>query len=446
MSRRAPGSRPGGGRRRPVGAGPLTHKGTDFLTSSFADLRLAEPLLRALAAQNHLRPTPIQAQAIPPLLAGRDVLGVAQTGTGKTAAFALPILHRLAQHPQDGRTPRALVLTPTRELAAQIGDSFRLYGRHLRPRSAAVFGGVGQRPQVAALARGVDILIATPGRLLDLHAQGHVRFERLLVLVLDEADRMLDMGFLPDIRRILALLPEPRQNLLFSATMPEAIARLAAGLLKSPVRIEIAPPATVAAGIDQHVIFVADARKLPLLAALLRAPEVARALVFARTKRGADRLAARLADSGLEAQALHGNKSQAARHRALDGFRRGQVRVLVATDLAARGLDVAGISHVINFDLPSEPEGYVHRIGRTARAGAGGVAISLCAAAERGALADIERLTRQRLRIVDHPEAAARPGADPAGRGAGPPGEPSAEARARRRGPRKEMPARRAQS
>jgi hypothetical protein len=293
MSRRAPGSRLGGGRRRPVGAGPLTHKGTDFLTSSFADLRLAEPLLRALAAHNHLRPTPIQAQAIPPLLAGRDVLGVAQTGTGKTAAFALPILHRLAQHPQDGRTPRALVLTPTRELAVQIGDSFRLYGRHLRPRSAAVFGGVGQRPQVAALARGVDILIATPGRLLDLHAQGHVRFERLLVLVLDEADRMLDMGFLPDIRRILALLPEPRQNLLFSATMPEAIARLAAGLLKSPVRIEIAPPATVAAGIDQRVIFVAGARKLPLLAALLRAPRsagIARQQIAGGPPQGARRL------------------------------------------------------------------------------------------------------------------------------------------------------------
>jgi ATP-dependent RNA helicase RhlE len=378
---------------------------------SFSDLRLGEPLLRALAAEDYAAPTPIQAQAIPPLLAGRDLLGVAQTGTGKTAAFALPILHHLAHRPQGGgRTPRALVLAPTRELAIQVGESFRTYGRHVKLRSAVIHGGVSQKPQVDALARGIDILVATPGRLLDLCAQGCVRFDRLSVLVLDEADRMLDMGFLPDVHRILALLPKERQTLLFSATMPGGIARLAASILRTPVRVEVAPSATTVEGVDQHVIFVASAQKPLLLAALLRGPAVSRALVFARTKRGANRIAKRLADDGIAAEAMHGNKSQAARQRALDEFRSGRVRVLVATDIAARGIDIEGISHVVNFDIPNEPESYVHRIGRTARAGSRGVAISLCDASERAFLAAIEKLTRLRLRVIDHPRVAAPTG------------------------------------
>jgi ATP-dependent RNA helicase RhlE len=381
------------------------------LPTSFSDLRLGAPLLRALTAADYRAPTPIQAQAIPPLLAGRDVLGVAQTGTGKTAAFALPILHALAQRPEESGAPRALVLTPTRELAIQIDDSFRTYGRHLNLRSAAVFGGVGQKPQVAALARGLDILVATPGRLLDLCAQGFVRFDRLSVLVLDEADRMLDMGFLPDVQRIVSRLPQQRQTLLFSATMPGEIARLAASLLKRPVRVEAAPSATTVAAVEQRVIFVASAQKPPLLAALLRDPAVSRALVFTRTKHGADRVAARLAGADIAAAAMHGNKSQAARQRALDGLRSGRVRVLVATDIAARGLDVEGVSHVINFDIPNEPEFYVHRIGRTARAGCRGVAISLCDSAERTFLAEIEKLTRLRLQVVDHPQVEIRPAA-----------------------------------
>jgi ATP-dependent RNA helicase RhlE len=375
---------------------------------SFSDLRLGERLLCALAAENYAVPTPIQAQAIPPLLAGRDVLGVAQTGTGKTAAFALPILHHLSQRPQGGgRAPRALVLAPTRELAIQVGDSFRTYGRHLKLRSAVVFGGVSQKPQTDALARGIDILVATPGRLLDLHAQGVVRFDRLSILVLDEADRMLDMGFLPDVNRIVALLPTERQTLLFSATMPGGIARLAVNILRMPVRVEITPSATTAEGIDQRVIFVAAAQKSLLLADLLRDPAIARALVFARTKHGANRIALRLASADIKAEAMHGNKSQTARTRALEGFRSGRVRVLVATDIAARGIDVEGISHVINFDIPNEPESYVHRIGRTARAGSRGVAISLCDAAERSCLTAIEKLTRQRLRVINHPFGAA---------------------------------------
>jgi ATP-dependent RNA helicase RhlE len=381
------------------------------LSQSFSDLRLADPLLRALAAKNYQTPTPIQCEAIPHLLAGRDLLGLAQTGTGKTAAFALPILQLLAATPAaSGRGLRALVLTPTRELAIQIGDSFRAYGRHLPLKSTVVFGGVGQTPQVAALARGLDILVATPGRLLDLHGQGHVRFDRLRFLVLDEADRMLDMGFLRDVQKIIALLPTERQTLLFSATMPDAIAKLAARILKAPVRVEVTPAASTVERVEQRVIFVDSAAKSALLTDLLRDEGISRALVFARTKHGANRIAIRLVRDNINAEAIHGNKSQSARQRALEGFRKGRVRVLVATDIAARGIDVDGVTHVINFDLPNEPESYVHRIGRTARAGASGVAVSLCDAGERTYLRDIEKLTRRRLTVVEHRQPApARP-------------------------------------
>ena len=387
------------------------------MTSSFSELALIEPLQRALAGENYHTPTPIQAQAIPHLLAGRDVLGVAQTGTGKTAAFALPILQRLAQ-PRVAPSPksaRALVLTPTRELALQIDASFRAYGRHLHLRQAVIFGGVGQQPQVAAMVRGVDILVATPGRLLDLMNQRHVRFDGLSVFVLDEADRMLDMGFIRDVKRIIATLPTERQTLLFSATMPGDIASLAQNVLKSPVRVEVTPVSSTVERIDQRVLFVDGASKRPLLAEVLRDPAISRALVFARTKHGADRIAKDLAKSRVEAAAIHGNKSQSARQRALESFRSGRVRVLVATDIAARGIDIDGITHVINFDLPNVPESYVHRIGRTARAGAEGIALSFCSAEERALLRDIEKLTRRKLAVVeDHPyarTAAAHPSA-----------------------------------
>jgi len=376
------------------------------VTSSFSQLALIEPLQRALKAENYTVPTPIQAQAIPHLLAGRDVLGVAQTGTGKTAAFALPILQRLAEKrvaPQP-RSTRTLVLTPTRELALQIDESFRTYGRHLHLRQAVIFGGVGQQPQVAAMARGVDILVATPGRLLDLMNQRHVRFDGLQVLVLDEADRMLDMGFIRDVRRIVATLPKERQTLLFSATMPGDIAELAHSVLRSPVKVEVTPVSSTVERIDQRVLFVEGGSKRALLAEVLRDPGISRALVFARTKHGADRIANELARGKVDAAAIHGNKSQSARQRALESFRAGRVRVLVATDIAARGIDIDGITHVINFDLPNVPESYVHRIGRTARAGSSGVALSFCSAEERDLLRDIERLTRRKLAVVeDHP-------------------------------------------
>jgi len=379
------------------------------VTISFSDLRLGEPLLRALSAENYATPTPIQAQAIPHLLAGRDLLGIAQTGTGKTAAFALPILQRLAETrtPSAPKAARALILTPTRELAIQIGESLRSYGRHLGLRQAVVFGGVGARSQQAALARGVDILVATPGRLLDHMSQGNLRLDRLAVFVLDEADRMLDMGFFRDVKRIVAALPPQRQTLLFSATMPRDIAELARGIMRDPVRVEVTPAATTAERIEQRVLFVPTASKRAALAGILRAPEIGRALVFTRTKHGANRVAEQLARGGIPAEAIHGNKSQSARQRALESFRAGGVRVLVATDIAARGIDVDGITHVVNFDMPDTPESYVHRIGRTARAGAAGVALSFCDAGERGLLRDIERATRRPLAVVaDHPYAA----------------------------------------
>ena len=388
------------------------------MTLSFSELALVEPIQRALRAENYERPTPIQAQAIPHLLAGRDLLGIAQTGTGKTAAFALPILQRLAANrvPAPHKSMRALVLTPTRELALQIADSFRAYGRHLGLRTFVVFGGVSQGPQVDALRRGIDILVATPGRLLDLHQQGHVRFDGVSVFVLDEADRMLDMGFIRDIRRIVPLLPKARQSLLFSATMPDEIGRLTGTLLKEPVRVEVTPAATTVERIDQRVMFVDGSQKRALLASLLGDRSIARALVFTRTKHGANRVAEGLAKSGIHAEAIHGNKSQSARQRALGNFRDGRTRVLVATDIAARGIDIDGITHVINFELPNVPESYVHRIGRTARAGADGVAISFCDHSEKAYLRDIEKVTRQKIAVAEHAFRA------PAGQGANGPG------------------------
>ena len=368
----------------------------------FSEFGLAETLQRALAARKHTIPTPIQAQAIPEVLAGRDLIAIAQTGTGKTAAFALPILHRLAGAKSSvrARAPRALVLAPTRELAIQIADEFRAYGVRLQLRLAVVYGGVGQKPQVDALARGADILVATPGRLLDLMGQRRVSLDRIEHLVLDEADRMLDMGFIRDVRRILAALPTERQSLLFSATMPRDVARLASDFLRDPVRVAVTPQATPVERIRQSVFHVPAGDKQRLLAEILDDPALSRVLVFARTKHRANRVATQLEKGGVAADAIHGNKSQGARQRALERFRRGEARVLVATDIAARGIDIEDISHVINFELPNTPESYVHRIGRTARAGADGIAYSFCDAAERDSLGQIERLIRQRLTVI----------------------------------------------
>jgi ATP-dependent RNA helicase RhlE len=370
--------------------------------TSFASLGLAEPLVRAVQGLGYTAPTPIQAAAIPALLEGRDLLGSAQTGTGKTAAFALPILHRIAERPKRSRPgkPRVLILTPTRELAIQIDDSFRDYGAHLRIRTAAIFGGVGQQPQVQALGGGLDVLTATPGRLLDLLGQGHLTFEDLDTFVLDEADRMLDMGFLPDVRRVVEKLPRARHTLFFSATMPPDIAALARTILTDPVHVEVAPESTTVETITQRVIFVDRPGKPKLLQQVVSDPRVTRALVFTRTKHGANRVVEQLKKGGVHSAAIHGNKSQGARQRALEGFRAGEVPVLVATDLAARGIDVEGISHVINYDLPNIPESYVHRIGRTARAGASGLAISFCDQEEIAFLRDIERLIGTRIEVA----------------------------------------------
>ena len=374
--------------------------------TTFTDLKLSAPLLQALATEGYEIPTPIQAQAIPSLLEGRDLLGIAQTGTGKTAAFALPLLQRLTSTDRRAgpRSVRALILTPTRELCVQILDSFRTYGRHLRLSRAAVYGGVSQGPQVQNLSRGLDVLVATPGRLLDLMNQGQVRFDSLEAFVLDEADRMLDMGFIVPVKRIVAKIPKERQTLLFSATMPQAVHGLVTSLLKDPVRVEVTPVATTAERIAQSVLFVDKANKRPLLESLLKDRAISRALVFTRTKHGANKVAEQLARAGVRADAIHGNKSQNARQKALEDFRNGKVRVLVATDIAARGIDVDGISHVINFDLPNEPESYVHRIGRTARAGNEGIAISFCDGEERSFLRDIEKTIRQPVPVdAEHP-------------------------------------------
>ena len=369
--------------------------------SRFSELGLADPIQHALNARNHLIPTPIQARAIPQLLAGKDMLGIAQTGTGKTAAFALPILHRLSQRrgPHRPRGPRALVLAPTRELAIQIGEEFRAYGTHLNLRQTVICGGVSQTPQVNALTRGVDILVATPGRLLDLMGQRRLGLGAVEFFVLDEADRMLDMGFVRDVRKIAAALPKTRQSLLFSATMPREVARLSGEILTAPVRVEVTRQATPVERIEQSIYHVATAGKGALLASILDDPALSRVLVFTRTKHRANRVAAQLGKRGVEAEAIHGNKSQGARQRALERFRAGAARVLVATDIVARGIDVEGVTHVINYELPHEPESYVHRIGRTARAGARGIALSFCDPSERGYLRDIEKLTRRPLAV-----------------------------------------------
>jgi ATP-dependent RNA helicase RhlE len=378
---------------------------------SFEALGLSAPLCAALQSRGYSVPTPIQAQAVPELLAGRDLIGVARTGTGKTAAFALPLLQHLdgTRAAQKGRGPRALVLTPTRELAAQVGESLRQYGRDMPLRTATVFGGVGMAPQVNALRRGVDVLVATPGRLLDLCRSGAAELGSVEVFVLDEADRMLDMGFIHDVRRIAAALPRARQSVLFSATMPGPIVALAAGLLRDPVRVDADPPATVSQKVEQHVYHVAKADKRNLLVDLLDDPTIQRCLVFTRTKHGADRVGKHLRRCDIDAEAIHGDKRQGARERALRAFRDGRARVLVATDVAARGLDVPEISHVVNFDLPNEPDQYVHRIGRTARAGRSGVALSFCAPEERDWLRDIEKRTREALEVVEHAFARALP-------------------------------------
>ncbi len=374
--------------------------------TSFADLKLSEPLLRALGEEGYTTPTPIQAGAIPHLLEGRDILGLAQTGTGKTAAFALPILHRLAQHrvPHTPKGPRVLVLAPTRELALQIDESFASYARHMRFSHAVIFGGVGQGRQVEAMRRGVDVLTAAPGRLLDLVNQGHIDLGCVEVLVLDEADRMLDMGFVRDIRRIVALLPTDRQTLLFSATMPRSISDLAASLLRDPATVEVTPPSTTVEKIRQAVMFVDDENKKQALLTLVQSPKVVRAIVFTLMKHEANKVAEFLCKQGIAAEAIHGNKSQGARERAMAGFRSGAVKVLVATDIAARGIDVDEVSHVFNYDLPNVPESYVHRIGRTARAGREGWAVSLCNAEQRAWLRDIEKDIGKPLPVfMDHP-------------------------------------------
>jgi ATP-dependent RNA helicase RhlE len=368
--------------------------------SSFSDFGLASAILQAVAAEGYATPTPIQSQAIPGVLAGRDLCGIAQTGTGKTAAFALPILQRLSSAParRTAGACRALVLSPTRELASQIAESFRAYGRQLPLSTAVVFGGVPIGAQQRRLSSGVDILVATPGRLLDLVDRKSLALSSVQILVLDEADRMLDLGFIHALRRIVTLLPRRRQTLLFSATMPRTIASLAEEYLNDPIKVAVTPPATTVELVDQGVVFVSSDRKRDALATLLANPELDRVLVFTRTKHGADRVVRHLSGAGIEAIAIHGNKSQPQRERALAGFRAGRTRVLVATDIAARGIDVDGVSHVVNFELPNVPEDYVHRIGRTARAGATGIAISLCSDEERAYLRDIEKLTRLPIR------------------------------------------------
>jgi ATP-dependent RNA helicase RhlE len=371
--------------------------------TSFHELGLCTALLDVLDAEGYTSPTPIQAQAIPSVLAGKDLLGIAQTGTGKTAAFSLPILQLLSQNKQTAmrRGCRVLVLSPTRELASQIGDSIKTYGRKLGLTQAVIFGGMPAGPQRRAMARGVDVLIATPGRLIDHIEEGDIDLSGTEFLVLDEADQMLDLGFVKPIRRIVSYMPRQRQNLFFSATMPADIGKLAGELLTDPVKVAITPESTTVERIAQRVIHVERTRKRALLLDLLNKGEMLRTLVFTRTKRGADRVAKQLEAAGIRASAIHGNKSQSQRERALNAFRNGQVRVLVATDIAARGIDIDQVTHVINFDLPEVPEAYVHRIGRTARAGTSGVAISFCDGEERGLLRDIERVTRQKIPSED---------------------------------------------
>ena len=374
--------------------------------TQFSDFGLAAPVLKALEEAGYTRPTPIQAQAVAPAMEGRDLCGIAQTGTGKTAAFALPILHRLSlnRRPAPRRGCRVLVLSPTRELASQIADSFSDYGKHLPFTNTVVFGGVTLSRQERAVAPGVDILVATPGRLIDLVDRRALTLEGVEILVLDEADQMLDLGFIHALKRIVRMLPSKRQSLFFSATMPRNIAELAGQYLRDPVQVAVTPVATTAERVAQQVIFAHTGAKQALLNHLLRDPAIERVLVFTRTKHGADRVVRGLDKAGVAASAIHGNKSQPQRERALAAFKDGSCRVLVATDIAARGIDVEAVSHVVNYDLPNVPESYVHRIGRTARAGAGGIAISFCNDEERAYLRDIERLTRQKVPVLGFPD------------------------------------------
>jgi ATP-dependent RNA helicase RhlE len=379
---------------RPPGSCAVTPAAEIFST-------LIPELQRAVAEEGYSTPTPIQAAAIPHLLAGRDLLGCAQTGTGKTAAFTLPVLQYLSRHkrvPVRGR-PRVLILGPTRELVAQIGDSIRTYGRYVNVSHTTIFGGVGQQPQVVAVNRGVDIVVATPGRLLDLMQQGYVRLDQVEVFILDEADRMLDMGFIRDIRQILNALPRKRHSLFFSATMDKEVVELARSMVHDPVHVTITPEQPTVEKIAQKVMFVDKANKDSLLVSVLKNPAINRVIVFVQMKHAADKVVRKLMMNGISAEAIHGNKSQGARIRALAGFKAGKVRVLVATDIAARGLDVDDITHVVNYDMPIEPETYVHRIGRTARAGASGDAVSFCAAEDRDFLRDIERLIRKAIPV-----------------------------------------------
>jgi ATP-dependent RNA helicase RhlE len=388
------------------------------LNSGFASLNLIDSLLRAVEEAGYSEPTPIQVQAIPLVQSGRDLLGCAQTGTGKTAAFALPILQRLSLRLKEphangngrkkaARPVRALIVAPTRELAIQIGGSFSDYGRYTGLTNAVIYGGVGQHPQVQALQRGVDVLVATPGRLLDLMGQRHVSLEKVEVLVLDEADRMLDMGFIHDVRRIAQAVPAQRQTLLFSATLPPEIVDLAGNILRDPVSVSVSPEQPAVEAIEQTIYFVPRQKKQALLEHLLRDDAITRALVFTRTRHGADRVVRQLTRAGIHAEPIHGSRSQSARQSALKNFRSGRTRVLVATDVASRGIDVEDISHVIQFDLPNEPDTYIHRIGRTGRAGANGIALAFCAEAERPYLKDIEKQIRMRVPVVhDHPHRA----------------------------------------
>ncbi len=381
--------------------------------SSFSELKLIEPLLNALRQTGYTQPTPIQAQSIPILLQGKDLLGCAQTGTGKTAAFSLPILQKLTQSPSPSgqkNVIRALVLAPTRELAIQIGESFRDYGKFLPLRHTVIFGGVNQNPQVAKLKSGVDILIATPGRLLDLMGQGFIKLDKVEIFVLDEADRMLDMGFIVDIRKIVPKLPAKRQSIFLSATMPPEILKLTHAILHQPESVSVAPVSSTAETVGQSVYFVEKTHKNALLLHLLQDSAIQNALLFTRTKHGANKVAKHLVQAGIRAEAIHGNKSQAARQKALENFKGNRTRVLVATDIAARGIDVDSLSHVINFDMPNVPETYVHRIGRTGRAGASGKAISFCDIEERLYLRDIHKLIGKSVDpIHEHPYASPIP-------------------------------------
>ena len=372
---------------------------------TFQELGLTEPILKAVQSQGYTVPTPIQQQAIPVVLKKKDLLGCAQTGTGKTAAFAIPILQILDADRRKGFSHiRALILTPTRELAVQIHESFETYGKHTGVKQEVIFGGVSQHTQTLALRNGTDVLIATPGRLLDLVSQGYVHLDHLEIFVLDEADRMLDMGFINDIRKIIRVLPQEKQTLFFSATMPNEISFLANSLLHNPVKIEVTPVSSTAEKVEQSIYMVEKNDKLSLLVHLLEKPEISRTLVFTRTKHGADKIAKALSKSNIKADAIHGNKTQTSRQRALQNFKNGRLKVLVATDIAARGIDVDDLTHVINFDLPNVPETYVHRIGRTGRAGNEGIALSFCDREERAYLKDINKLISQTIPVMeDHP-------------------------------------------